>query len=55
MSTLLQHKPESCVPLLLLWKDKLRCCLSCSKRKGAEDGLWVADPLKVLPEDLNRL
>lgn len=29
--------------------------MSCCKSKGAEDGLWVADPLEVLPEDLHHL
>lgn len=51
----LHHKPEASVPLFLLWKDELRCCLSRCKSKGAEDGLWVADPLEVLSEDLHHL
>lgn len=55
VATELHHKPEASVPLFLLWKDELRCCLSCCKSKGAEDGLWVADPLEVLSEDLHHL
>lgn len=50
-----QPGPEASVPLLLFWKIELRCCLSCCKSKGAEDGLWVANPLQVLPENLHHL
>lgn len=47
------HWPETRVPLLLLGQEKLRGRLSCCESERAEDGLWVTDPLQMLPEDLH--
>lgn len=50
-----RDQPEAGVSFLLLGQNELRCRLSRSESEGAEGGLRVANPLKVLPEDLHHL